>query len=215
MSDILLARLIETVGMLPILHAPEGDITVAAVGTMQDVLVEEALHWRDIKKVYVLSASTHRDPKVTLVEKLPAASIHALLISPEQEPGPWWPALAKDGVISASTSDKRRWQALMDSFRTQLGKATPWRNYLPAPLYGVIGRNGPAKAGRTRQPRKKSLHLSPQYLPVLFTFARDELPMAFTRPKVRIANQPEGVSHELARHSTPAQHGLFVPLAGR
>lgn len=206
MSDILLPRLSETVGMLPILHAPEGELTVAAAGPMQDVLVEEALRWRDVRTIYVLSVSVHRDPRVQKVEKVPAASLHALLLSPEQDPAPWWSALAKDGVVSASTSDKGVWQERLTAFRAQLGRATPWRNYLPVPLYGVIGRNGPAKAGRVRQPRKSARHLSSQYLPVLFTFGRDELPMAFTRSSVRIANQPPEASPASSRQGTSSPH---------
>lgn len=191
-------RLLETLGMLPILHAPSRPLTVAVAGPMADQLAGEALKWREVQRVYSLHPLKVRDRRVEVVQALPAASVDVLILSPEQQPAHWWAALAKDGILLASTGEQARWMQLLDAFRSKLGKATPWRNWVPQPIYGVIGRNGPAKAGRTRQPPKAAKHLSSQYLPVLFTFARDELPMAFTRSTVRLANQP-GSTHELAR----------------
>lgn len=195
--DLASPRLLETLGMLPILHAPAGPITVAVAGPLADQLAGEALKWREVQKVYSLHPLKIKDRRIEVVKVLPRGAAHVVMLSPEQQPGPWWPALAKDGIIIASTGEQGAWQRLLDDFRKHLGTATPWRNWLPQPLYGAIGRNGPAKAGRTRQPPKAAKHLSPQYLPVLFTFARDELPMAFTRSTVRLANQPGSV-HELA-----------------
>lgn len=178
--------------MLPILHAPNGPLTVAAVGPFAAEMAAEALKWHDVKTLYVLTPVPLKDHRIKVVKTLPAGEVQVLLLSPEQRPSPWWGALAKDGVIMATTGDQKAWQSLLDEFRLRLGKATPLRNWVPKTLFGVMGRNGPAKAGRTRQPPKGAAHLSAQYLPVLFTFSKDELPIAFTRQSVRIANHPEG-----------------------
>jgi len=119
--QILPHRLLEAVVMLPILHAPAGKLTVAAVGPMAEQMAAEALRWREIAKVYLLDKpKTLKDRRIEVISKLPAGTVQVLLLSPDQSPAPWTYTLAKDGM-----------------------------------------------------------RLSRQYLPCLFTFGKDELPVAF------------------------------------
>lgn len=209
-KDIVPERLLETVGMLPLLHARTGGITVSVAGPMAEALAREALKWRDVQTLYTFQQLGIKDRRIQIVRTLMPHSVDVVLLSPEQRPGPWWAALSRDGIISACTSEQSMWPKLLDDFRCQLGSVVPWRNYLPRPLYGALGRNAATKAVRTRQPPKAAAHLTVQYLPSLFTFAKDELPMAFTRSCVRVANQP-GSAYELARKGATAERGMQLP----
>lgn len=198
MVEVLPHRLIESVVMLPFLHAKKGDLAVAAVGTLADEMAAEALRWREVRTLFMQHPpKTVRERRVTVVQTLPRAGIDVLLLSPEQSPAPWLPALSPGGVVNPTTAFPAKWTQERELLTKAFGTATPWRNYLPRLIYGVLGKNSPGKPQRTRQPPKGAKHLSEQYLPCLFTFARDELPLALPQSGVRIANQP-GTSYEFA-----------------
>ncbi len=178
--------------MLPILHAKKGSLVVAAVGPMAEDLAREALRWREVATVYLLAPpKTIKDRRIKIVAPIPQGKVDVMLVSPEQRPDPWMSSLAPGGIINVASVQPLRWKELSQALHETTGSATPWRNWLPTPIYGALAKNSQDKPQRTRQPPKGAKHLSPQYLPVLFTFAKDELPMAFTRSDVRIANQPE------------------------
>lgn len=172
-------RLIEVAAMLPILHVPPGPITVATVGTHADLWAAEALRWRDVRTLYTLQGTRLMDGRVQAVGQLPERSINVLLLSPEQCPKPWLQVLAPNGVVSALTATPGKVRPLRAGLSHDLGNATPWRDWLPSPIYGVLAKSGIGKVERLRQPPAASKHLSRQYLPCLFTFAKDELPVIF------------------------------------
>src|SRR6056297_405553 len=146
-------------------------------------------------------------PYTTLFRSLPAKGVDVLLLSPDQRPDQWWAALAPNGIIGASTTDAAAWPLLLNAFRCELGRVSPWRNYLPRPIFGALGRNAALKPVRNRQPPKGAAHLTSQYLPTLFTFSKDELPIAFTRGCVRLANHP-GSEYELAQNGPAAKNRM-------
>lgn len=179
MTEAVPQRLLEVAAMLPILHLPAGPITAAAVGPFADQMAREALRWRDVRRVYIIDKTTINDRRVVPVDTLPAARVDVLLLSAEQAPKPWLQALAVNGVISTLTGTVSKVRPLRSGLQHDLGNATPWRDWLPAPLYGVLAKNGPTKVQRQRNPPAASKHLSRQYLPCLFTFAKDEMPLVF------------------------------------
>ena len=172
-------KLVEVAAMLPILHVPAGAITVAAVGPMADQMAAEALRWRDVRQVFIIGKTAINDGRVKPVDRLPVGSVDVLLLSAEQAPKPWLKALAPGGVISSITGLASKVRPLRAGLQHDLGNATPWRDWLPTPIYGVLAANGPTKVQRQRNPPAASKHLSRQYLPCLFTFAKDELPLFF------------------------------------
>lgn len=188
-------RLMESMAMLPILHAKKGPLIVAAAGPMAEDLAREALRWREVSTVYLLAAPKHiKDKRIQVVAPIPHGKIDVMLISPEQRADPWLSALAPGGIINVASVQPSRWKELSQSLKDATGSATPWRNWLPTPIYGALAQNSQDKPRRMRQPPKGAKHLSPQYLPVLFTFSKDELPLALPKGNVRLANKPEGGS---------------------
>jgi len=206
-GDIVPQRLLETVGMLPILHGKQGPLTVAVAGPMAEMLATEALKWHDVTRLLTLAPLHVKDRRVEVVRSLPAKGVDVLLLSPDQRPDQWWAALAPNGIIGASTTDAAAWPLLLNAFRCELGRVSPWRNYLPRPIFGALGRNAALKPVRNRQPPKGAAHLTSQYLPTLFTFSKDELPIAFTRGCVRLANHP-GSEYELAQNGPAAKNRM-------
>lgn len=205
--DVLPHRLMETVAMLPILHGKQGPLTVAVAGSMADVMAVEALKWRDVQRLLTLAPLPTKDRRIEVVQALPAKQVDVMLLSPDQRPDQWWAALSQDGIMAASTTDAAIWPKLLDDFRCQLGRVTPWRGYLPKPIYGTLGRNAALKPVRNRQPPKGASHLTAQFLPSLFTFAKDELPIAFTRSCVRLANHP-GSEYDLVPNGAATQNRM-------
>lgn len=168
--------------MLPMLHVTsERQNTVLCLGTHAERFAADCLRHRDVTKVYLLA------PPVTLKDKrveigTPAlGSCAAVLTSPdepteiERSAG----ALRVDGVLCASTLDPARVPVMMRMLRGLFPRSvSPWRDYLPEPIYGVLAspRGAPQ---RLRDPPMGAKHLSKKFLPCLFTFAADETPLVF------------------------------------
>ena len=57
------------------------------------------------------------------------------------------------------------------------GNAVPWRAFTPSPVYGVVA--GASKPMRGRTVPKGCQYLTQNFLPSLFTFSKDEMPLAF------------------------------------
>lgn len=176
-------RLVEACALLPLLHTdPSQKNSVLCVGPLAERMAVAALRWRDIEAVYLLDApGTLRDSRLHL--GLPeAGTCAALLLSPDIQADPFLPALNKGGVAGLSTQQPGRVSPFFAQVRDQhRGRYLPWREWLPAPLYGaVVGTD--TKPAKRRPVPGGAQRLSQQYLPCLFTFGADELPLVFGPP---------------------------------
>ncbi len=173
-------RFVEACALLPMLHVTsERPNTVLCLGTHAEKFAADCLRHRDVSKVHLLA------PPVTLKDKrleigMPATgSCAAVLTSPDEPSELHINTLRPDGVLCASTLDPSRVPVMMRMLRNLFPRAvSPWRDYLPEPIYGVLAspRGAPQ---RLRDPPMGAKHLSKKYLPCLFTFAADETPLVF------------------------------------
>jgi len=178
---ILINRFTEVAALLPLLHVAPGKTTVAVVGPVAGHMAGEVLKWRDTEKVFILDPSAHaNDRRVSSVTELPLASVDVMLLSPDQAPDSWAKAVKPGGVIQVMTMDPTKFNALHTKMRDLFGNASPWREHLPTPIYGVMstigGRTSPK---RLRKPPPAATRLTEKYLPCLFTFGKDELSLVF------------------------------------
>lgn len=188
MTAIIPHRFAEVAAMLPLLHVRTGPTVVAAVGPAAAIMVAEALHWRDTVRVLVVAAVKVNDRRIEVVPKLEPGSVDVLLLSPDQAPEPWTPAVRSSGVVQAMTMDAGRLPTLKRQMKALTGNATPWREHLPQPVYGVLSLVGSTSAPkRLREPPPAAKRLSAKYLPCLFVFGRDELALAFSPPSPTVA----------------------------
>lgn len=170
-------RLAEVLGMLPILHAPldSSRLTVAVAGNLSSMLVEEARRWPDIGTIYTPYPATSKDARIEQTPQLRPGSVDVMLLSPGMGPLPFLPALRPGGLVQVSTYDEALWGPLRRRLMQDAGAAVPWRENLPQPIYGALGRLGKATPKRCRKPPKTAARLNESYLPCLFTFGKDEL----------------------------------------
>jgi hypothetical protein len=191
---ILTNRFSEVAALLPLLHVTPGKTTVAVVGPVAGLMAAEALRWRDTERVYVLDPTAQaNDRRVVATKTLPNASCDAMLLSPDQAPDSWAAAVRAGGIIQAMTLDPLKFAALHTHMRKLFGNASPWREHLPTPIYGVLSRiGGTAPPKRERKPPPAATRLSEKYLPCLFTFGKDELSLVFLpkAPKLETASTP-------------------------
>ena len=174
-------RLIEACGMLPLLHVPTGEVHVACLGPLAEAFAAIACLWPDVKVIYTPEPTPRvRDRRITQ-EKPAPGSCQAVLLSPEQDIAQGGSLLAKGGILSASTQDGDRWRPLIDSAKKQLGNAMPWRENTPMPIYGILAVAGTFKPSRMREPPPQAKRLHSKYLPCLFTFGKDELPLVLPK----------------------------------
>lgn len=181
-------RLIEVLGLLPVLHVKPGRFRVAVAGPYAELLAAEVRRWPDTALIVMLhEPSSLNDKRIKVVKDLRPGTIDLVLLSPEQDPTPWFPALARNGIIQAVCHDANRWPHLIRQMKGQFGHAVPWREHLPAPIYGVLGRSGASPPTREREPPKTTKRLTSSYLPCLFTFGRDEVTLALHGAEGKIA----------------------------
>ena len=169
-------RFAEASALLPILHARPGTLRVAVLGPFAGLMAGNALRWRDTAEVLTFTELPEiQDRRVKVINALDPASVDVVLLSPEQLPGDKLiQALKPGGVLSTLTLEPEKWRGLTVALRKGIGSATPWREHLPQPLFGVLGCvGGPCK--RLREPPPSARRLTLQYLPCLFTFGKDEL----------------------------------------
>ncbi len=173
-------RLIEACALLPLLHTPAtGPTVVYAVGPAAEAMAADALRWPDVRTVHVLEPLPRlRDQRIS-VGRPPTGSCDAVLVSPDLPAEAHAFAVAQHGVICSSTTKPEEAQAFYAQLRAVFPRRmVPWREYLPAPLFGALCSPG-GKPERLRKPPAAARRLSPQYLPCLFTFGPDELPLVF------------------------------------
>ena len=178
---ILANRFAEVSALLPILHVAPGKTVVGVAGPVAGIMAGEALKWRDTDKVLVLDQSAKaNDRRVTAVTELPPASVDVMLLSPDQAPDTWAKAVRPGGIIQVMTFDPLKFNNLHTHMRDLFGNAAPWRAHMPTPVYGVMSSIGGNRAPkRLRKPPSATTHLTEKYLPCLFTFSKDELPLVF------------------------------------
>lgn len=178
---ILTNRFSEVAALLPLLHVAPGKTTVAVAGPVSGIMAGEALKWRDTEKVYLTDLSAQaNDRRVTLVKDLIPGSVDVMLLSPDQAPDSWAAAVKPGGVIQVMTLDPTKFNALHTKMRDLFGNASPWREHLPTPIYGVMSTiGGKSSPKRLRKPPPAATRLTEKYLPCLFTFGKDELPLVF------------------------------------
>lgn len=181
MLQIIAHRYGEVMSLLPLLHLKPGPAVVAVLGPHAAAMAAEALRWRDTTVLSLVPLALHpsQSSRVTVVEKLDPACCDVLLTSPEQSIEPWVKALRPNGVAQMTTFDQDKAKRITTLMRGTLGTACPWREHLPQPIYGVLGVLGKS-CKRLREPPPAARRLTTQYLPCLFTFGKDELPLVFS-----------------------------------
>jgi hypothetical protein len=176
-------RLVEACALLPLLHVPaDGPTSVFAVGPAAEVMAADALRWPDVRVVHVLEPLPRlRDLRIS-VGRPSAGSCDAVLVSPDLPCEAFAFAAAQHGVISTSTTKPEEAGAFYGKLRSIFPRRlVPWREYLPEPLFGALCSPG-GKPERMRKPPAAARRLSMQYIPCLFTFGPDELPLVFGQP---------------------------------
>jgi hypothetical protein len=189
-------RLVEACALLPLLHVGAGQTVVACSGPQAEVFAAEALRWPDVVTVYIRTQPRLLKDKRLRVTPPPVGSCDVVICSPNEDPTPVLHALTADGVISTSTAIIDRVPSLMAAMRALFRVVTPWREWLPEPLYGALASPNGTKVSRQRHPPPAAQRLSSQYLPCMFTFGKDELPFIFPRerhgqPPQQLRRRPE------------------------
>lgn len=189
---IIQARFDEAAALLPMLYASpakKNRVAVAGVPGQDAEVAAEALRWRDVSNLYLLNEPKDlKDRRIEVVEQIPEVDV--LISLPGSDHTKHLGSLAKDGIVNAMVNNASAWGQLRRDFSVRFGTAVPWREYLPEPFHGVLAKNG-SKPQQTRPVPGKAKRLSKQYLPCLFVFGKDEMPVAFTQPQ---AKMPTGVA---------------------
>ncbi len=192
-------RFIEACALLPMLYVPPSEANaILCLGTHAEKLAADCLRWRDVSKVYMLSTPIILRDKRVEVNLPPAGSCAAVLTSPDEPAEIHTAALKADGVFCASTLNLIAVSAMLRQVRALFPRAvTPWRDYLPEPMFGALAspRGVPT---RKRSPPTSARHLTDKYLPCLFTFAADETPLVFGPPVDKKPVTPEVVRAQSA-----------------
>ena len=184
MSDVLEYRFVEAMALLPMLHMPAKRITAAVVGPNADLFTAEILRWPEVVEVY--SNAESKDKRVKAFAKLDPNTIDLMVLSPEQDPAYWYKAMKADGVMNVATFIPSKWAWFNAQMRGLFGNAVPWREYLPRPVYGILASQSRNPPARMRSSPCGARRLHTKYLPNLFTFAKDELPLAFSKDVEKI-----------------------------
>lgn len=169
-------RYAEAAALIPLLHMQPGPTTVFVVGAFAPLLAAEALRWRDTTKVLTENPITIKDARIE-VTKEPIA-VDAILLSPEIDPEPYISRLKKGGVIQASTYTDAKFVSLRNRMKTLTGGSVPYRESVPENLWFVLGSPGSALK-RLRKPPDGARRVTERFLPALFSFGKDEIPLVF------------------------------------
>jgi len=173
-------RYAEAAALVPMLHVKPGPTTVLVAGPLAALLAAEALRWRDTTSVLVHGSSQIpiKDSRLSYPTTLEPASVDVVLLSPDMAPSEYAPALKRGGVLQASTYQQEKVASLRASMKTLTGAAVPYREYLPEPLWLVIGAAG-SSPRRVRRPPDGARRITERYLPALFSFGKDEIAVVF------------------------------------
>jgi hypothetical protein len=201
------SRLVEACALLPMLHLSAAQKnTVACIGPQAEVLAADVLRWPDVQRVYLLEPPIMiRDRRVNIGTP-PPASCNLVICSPNEDPVDVLVSIAPRGLINVCTTLLDRAPAMYAAMRIHFRNITPWREWLPEPLYGAMASPAGGKQTRQRHPPKAAKRISSQYLPCLFTFGKDELPLVLPR---KTTDAPEPVA---ADEQDPGPTPEFTPF---
>lgn len=171
-------RYAEAAALVPLLHVAPGPTTVLVSGPLAPLLMVEALRWRDTVKVLTDVLGTIKDSRIEVGTIPPPNSVDAVLLSPEIQPEPFMPVLRKGGIIAASTFSDGKVGPLRAKIKALTGGAVPYREFLPENLWLVIGSVG-STPKRLRKPPDGARRVTERFLPALFSFGKDEIPLIF------------------------------------
>lgn len=164
------------------LHVRPGPTVVRVAGPLSALLAAEALRWRDTVEVWVDQPIPIKDSRVKVVPTKDMFNhtnfFDVVLLSPDMDPESFAPLIKKGGLIQASTYTDGRVITLRNKIKQMTGGAVPYREYLPETLWFVIGVVG-SMPRRVRRPPDGAKRVTERFLPALFSFGKDELPMVF------------------------------------
>lgn len=170
-------RYAEASALVPLLHVAPGVTTVFAAGSLSPLLAAEALRWPDTRSVMTDIQTPVNDARVTVNKTPTPGTVDAVLLSPEIDPTPYVNLLNKNGIIVASTYVDAKVNGLRNKLRTLTGSAIPYREFVPETLWLVIGSR--TKPQRVRRPPDGARRITERFLPLLFSFGKDEIPLVF------------------------------------
>lgn len=175
-------RYAEASALVPLLHVKAGPTVVRVAGPLSVLLAAESLRWRDTTEVWTDTPLPIKDSRIKVVPTKEmfnhTSFFDVVLLSPEIDPEPWMPVLKKNGIIQASTHADAKVGPLRSKVKTLTGSAVPYREYLPEPLWIVIGCLG-STPRRVRSPPEGARRITERFLPALFSFGKDEIPLIF------------------------------------
>jgi hypothetical protein len=184
---VILHRYAESAALVPLLHVRPGPTVVRVAGPLSALLAAEALRWRDTTEVWVDQPIQVKDSRIKLVPVVKHNDTQmfnhvnffdVVLLSPDMDPEPFAQLLKKGGLIQASTYTDGRVIALRNKIKQMAGAAVPYREYLPETLWFVIGTIG-SMPRRVRRPPDGAKRVTERFLPALFSFGKDEIPLVF------------------------------------
>lgn len=175
-------RFAEAAALVPLLHVRPGPTVVRVAGPLSAVLAAEALRWRDTVEVWADQPLPIKDSRVKMVPTKEffnhSGFFDAVLLSPDMDPEPFLPTIKKNGVLQASTHVENHVNSLRSKVRVLTGSAVPYRDYIPEPLWLVIGSVG-STPRRVRRPPDGARRVTERFLPAMFSFGKDEIALVF------------------------------------
>jgi hypothetical protein len=167
------------------------------VGLSAEIFAQDCLRWRDVAEVHLLSPPVRLSDRRVQIGKPLVGSCDVIIVSPDEDPEPHLGALARDGVVNVSTRDPAKLNAMLLQMRRLFPRSIkPWREHTPDTLNGVLASPSGAPK-RLRNPPGGARRLTREYLPCLFVFGADEVPLVFgpVSPKKDTHPVPVGAAH--------------------
>ncbi len=188
-------RFVEACALLPMLFVPQNrDNAVFCTGAQAETLAADCLRWRDVTCVYMTSPPIRpvipdpvkhpelKDKRLVIASKPPLGSCSAVLTTPGEDPDAYIQALRPDGIICVSRYALEDVQPMLWHLRRIFPRSViPWREYLPAHLFGAIA-SPKGVPQKHRKPPAGAKRLNEPYIRCMLTFGADELPMVFGPP---------------------------------
>ena len=168
----------ESIGILPLLHAPLRPLRGLVVGKHGSPLGAVLLRYPDTVGVAYFQSTppnhgkARQVPSLSLLDAPVDVAAVAVEGSPIESAGAVRQCMAPDGVAVVATSDFRRAYETLGGLKRIFPYVAPMRVYLPERCALFLCSAVPAR--KTRACPEWSRHLSDQFVPTLFTFSKDE-----------------------------------------